>query len=83
MKIEKLLQRILGLCFDSTKEIDVSGIAKLSVLDNIDESFFELTSNDLRTIENNLDNIQRGVTEFTDCDNVKLPLDKDAIINNL
>jgi len=83
LKIEKLLQRILGLCFDSTKEIDVSGIAKLSVLDNIDESFFELTSNDLRTIENNLDNIQRGVTEFTDCDNVKLPLDKDAIINNL
>lgn len=83
LKIEKFLQRILGLCFDNTKEIDVSGIAKLSVLDNIDESFFELTSNDLRTIENDLDNIQRGVTEFTDCDNVKLPLNREAIINNL
>ena len=83
LKIEKYLQRILGLCFDNTKEIDVSGIAKLSVLDNIDESFFELTANDLRTIENDLDNIQRGVTEFTDCDNVKLPLNTQAIINNL
>ena len=37
---ERILQRILGLCFDTTKEIDVSGIAKLSV-DLIDESFFE------------------------------------------
>ena len=83
LKIEKLLQRILGLCFDNGKEIDVSGIAKLSVLDNIDESFFELTSNDLRTIENELDNIQKGVTEFTDCDNVKLPVNTEAIIEQI
>ena len=80
LKIEKLLQRILGLCFDNTKEIDVSGIAKLSVLDNLDESFFEFTNNDLRTIENDLDNIKKGVVEFTDCDNVKLPLDTEAVI---
>jgi len=83
LKIEKLLQRILGLCFDNTKEIDVSGIAKLSVSDNIDESFFELNSTDLRNIENQLDNIQKGVTEFTDCDDVKLPINTEAIINGI
>ena len=77
------MQRILGLCFDNTKEIDVSGIAKLSVSDNLDESFFELTDNELRTIENELDNIQNGVTEFTDCNNVKLPIDTGAIINGI
>ena len=82
-KFEKVMQRILGLCFDNTKEIDVSGIAKLSVSDNLDESFFELTDNELRTIENELDNIQNGVTEFTDCNNVKLPIDTGAIINGI
>ncbi len=80
-KFAKILQRILGLCFDNTKEIDVSGISKLSVLDNIDESFFEFTNNDLRIIENEVDNFQKGVTEFTDCDNVKLPVDNQAVIN--
>ena len=47
-KFEKVIQRILGLCFDSNKEIDVSGTAKLSSLDNLDDSFFEMTSSDLR-----------------------------------
>ena len=32
-KFEKILQRVLGLCFDAAEEIDVSGNAKLSVLD--------------------------------------------------
>lgn len=80
-KFAKLLQRVLGLCFDNTKEIDVSGISKLSVLDNIDESFFEFTNNDLRIIENEIDNFQKGVVEFTDCDNVKLPVDNQSVIN--
>lgn len=80
-KTMKYLQRILGLCFDTTKEIDVSGISKVSALDNIDESFFEFTNNDLRIIENELDNFTKGVIEFTDCDNVKLPVDNQAIIN--
>ncbi len=33
--------------FDEKKEIDVSGTAKLSELDGIDESFFEFTEMDL------------------------------------
>lgn len=82
-KLMKILQRILGLCFDNTKEIDVSGIAKLSVLDNIDDTFFEFTGNDLRTIENELENFTKGVAEFTDCNNVKLPINNQAVINEI
>ena len=50
-KFEKILQRILGLCFDNNKEIDVQGTAKLGQLDNIDQSFFEMAPVDLKNIE--------------------------------
>ena len=40
---EKLLARIMGLCFDNRNEIDVSGTAKIAPLDGVDNSFFELT----------------------------------------
>lgn len=85
-RLSRIIARILGLCFDSNREIDVSGIAKISEIDNIDESFFELSSVDLRQIENELSNIRKGVAEFKDCDNVELPIDTDNIIdfiNNL
>jgi hypothetical protein len=71
----------LGLCFDDRSEIDVSGVAKVAPLDGIDESFFELTDVDLRTIENELSNIQRGVVEYPDCTTVKLPIDTEALFN--
>lgn len=77
---ERILQRILGLCFDTTNEIDVSGISKLSV-DLIDESFFEMDEIDLRIIDERINNIQQGVTEFEDCDNVKLPVQVDDMLN--
>ena len=73
-KLQVILQRILGLCFDNQKEIDVSGIAKLSVNEQLDDSFFQMSSIDLRNIENDVENIIKGVVEFTDCDNVKLPM---------
>ena len=79
-KFEKILQRILGLCFDQAEEIDVSGNAKLSVLDLIDESFFELNSTELKEIDERINNIKRGVVEFTDCDNVKVPVNYDATL---
>jgi len=78
-----ILQRILGLCFDSTKEIDVQGTAKVGQLDNIDESFFEMSSADLRNIENDVNNMVQGITEFTDCDNLKLPVDTQSIISSM
>lgn len=76
---ERILQRILGLCFDTTNEIDVSGISKLSV-DLIDESFFEMSEIDLRIIDDRINNIQGRVTEFEDCDNVKLPVQVEDMI---
>jgi len=82
-KFSIIIQRILGLCFDSRKEIDVSGTAKLSDLDNLDESFFELTSFDLRNIENDISDIQQGVIEFTDCDNIKVPIDIKGILDEI
>lgn len=77
------IQRILGLCFDNAREIDVSGISKLSPIDNIDDSFFELSDLDLRKIETKIANIQNGVVEFEECDNVKLPVNSAAILDAL
>lgn len=85
-KVLLILQRILGLCFDKTKEIDVSGTAKLSESDGIDESFFEFTEIDLRIIDQTISDIKLGVVEFEECDTVKLPVNSGDIltaINNL
>jgi len=78
-----ILQRILGLCFDSRREIDVSGVSKIAELDGVDESFFELTEVDLRNIDLRISNIQNGVMEFQDCENVKLPVDFETIVDEL
>ena len=80
---QKILTRIMGLCFDERSEIDVSGNAKVAPLDGVNESFFELTDIDVREIESKLSNIQRGVIEYQDCTNVKLPVDTQDIFNNL
>jgi hypothetical protein len=82
-KFELIIQRVLGLCFDSRKEIDVSGIAKLSELSDIDDSFFEFTDLDLRFIESRIQNIKNGVVEFEGCDNVKVPVDFNSIFSSL
>jgi HPt (histidine-containing phosphotransfer) domain-containing protein len=82
-KFELILQRILGLCFDSRSEIDVSGVSKIAELDGVNDSFYELTEVDLRNIENRISNIQNGVTEYEDCGNVKLPVDYETITDEL
>ena len=82
-KLDILVQRILGLCFDNRSEIDVSGIAKLAELDGVDESFFEFTDIDLRNIDQRVTNIKNGVIEFEDCGEVKVPVDYDTIIKEL
>jgi len=78
-----IAQRILGLCFDSRQEIDVSGTAKIAELDGVDDSFFELTEVDLRNIDNEITNVQNGVMEFVDCENVKLPVDSQNLVDQL
>jgi HPt (histidine-containing phosphotransfer) domain-containing protein len=77
------LQRILGLCFDSRREIDVSGISKIAELDGVDETFFETTEVDLRNIDIRINNIQNGIIELVDCDNVQVPVDYETIIDEL
>ena len=80
---QKILTRVLGLCFDDRTEIDVSGISKVAPLDGVDETFFELTDIDSRQIESSLSNIKEGVIEYQDCTNVKLPVNTQDIFNNL
>jgi len=82
-KFERYIARILGLCFDNRKQIDVSGVAKVAELDGIDESFYELTQIELRNVENKVSNIQNGVVEFEDCDTEKLPVNADQIVDAL
>ena len=82
-KFSAIIQRVLGLCFDNTKEIDVSGIAKIAELDGIDDSFFEFNEIDLRNIEQRITNVKNGVVEFLSCENVKLPVNFEEIIDGL
>jgi len=85
-KVLLVIKRLLGLCFDSTKEIDVGGAAKVSEIDNIDESYFEFDEIDLRTIDQKISDVKLGVVEFEECETVKLPVDSQSIveaINNL
>lgn len=81
-KFERILMRVLGLCFDEAKEIDVSGVSKISQTP-IDDAFFEFSDLDLRLIEQEVENVKNGVVEFEDCQNVKLPVDSDAILDSI
>jgi ElaB/YqjD/DUF883 family membrane-anchored ribosome-binding protein len=84
-KFDIFVSRILGLCFDNRQEIDVSGVAKIAELGDIDDKFFELTEIDLRNIDQRVTNFQNGVIEYLECTNAKLPVNanqiNDAIIN--
>ena len=78
-----LVSRILGLCFDDRREIDVSGVSKVAELDGVDDNFFELNEIDLRNIELEISNVQNGIMEFEDCDNIKLPVDSGSLVSQL
>lgn len=80
---QRILNRIMGLCFDSNEEINVSGIAKVAPLDGVDQSFFELTDVDLRIIESEISNVKLGVFEYIDCTNIKQPLNDNEALDNL
>jgi hypothetical protein len=82
-KFNLIVARVLGLCFDDRREIDVSGVAKVAELDGVDDSFFELNEIDLRNIEVEISNIQNGIMEFVDCDNIKLPVDSEVLVDEL
>lgn len=79
-KFGRLLARILGLCFDNRAEIDVGGIAKIGELDNLDDSFFELTDLDLMAVYQQISNIQNNAIQFEGCDNVNFPVNSFEIV---
>lgn len=73
-KFYVILQRILGMCFDFSQEIDVGGISKYPEYDDTTDSLFEFTPLDLSIIENEINIIRSGVVEFVDCNNIQLPV---------
>jgi hypothetical protein len=82
-QFEKILQRILGLCFDNKQEIDVSGSGKLDALDQIDDSFFVLSPKEMVEVENKVKNILENVVQYRDCGTVSLPVNVDANLSLL
>jgi hypothetical protein len=72
-KFQKILRRVLGICFDNTTEIDVSGVGKLDQLDQVDNDIFEFNEEDELLIQSQVANILAGVVEFADCGSAKLP----------
>ena len=82
-KVLLIMQRILGLCSDSNKEINVGASSKVSEVDNVDESFYEFNDIDLRIIEQSISDIKLGVVEFEECDNIKVPLNLEATLTAL
>lgn len=77
-EFEKILQRILGLCFDNKQEIDVSGSGKLDSLDQIDDSFFVLSPQEMVEVENKVKNVLESVVQYRDCGTLLLPVNADA-----
>lgn len=82
-KFEKILQRILGLCFDNRQEIDVSGSGKLDPLDQIDDSFFVLSPKEMVEVENKVKNVLESVVQYRDCGTLSLPVNADANLSLL
>lgn len=79
----KVMKRLMGICDDPNKKIDVSGNAKLSEENFIDDTFFEIKPSDLKSLDREVNNIINGVMEFESCDGVKLPVNEQGIINIL
>ena len=77
-QFEKILQRILGLCFDNKQEIDVSGSGKLDPLDQIDDSFFVLSPKEMVDVENKVKNVLENVVQYRVCGTLSLPVNVDA-----
>ena len=82
-KFDLILKRIMGVCTDPTKKIDVQGTAKLSELDTIDDSFFDISNQELRNIETQINNTLQGNVEFEGCDGIILPIPVKATLENL
>jgi hypothetical protein len=70
----------MGICEPGSSEIDVSGVAKISELDNLDDNFFTFTETELNDINQVSSNQKRGIVQYVDCDNVDLPVNNDILL---
>jgi hypothetical protein len=79
-KFIKFVKRIMGICSDPSKKIDISGSAKLSDLDLIDDSFFDISPQELLEIDFKNELTINGLVTFEDCDTVNLPVNVGAAV---
>ncbi len=82
-KFIKFMKRIMGICSDPSKKIDISGSGKFSDLDLIDDSFFDVSPQELREIQEKCERTVNGLVTFEDCDSVNLPLNVQASVQIL
>ena len=68
----------MGICDDTNNDIDVSAVGHLQE-DDVDDSFFEFDSQDLREIQEETDLKMKGLIKFTDCTQIEKPVDINAI----
>jgi hypothetical protein len=78
-KFLKVVKRLMGICTDTTKKIDITGNGKMSDLDLIDDSFFEVSSAEQQDIEETVNRKINGLVTFEDCGNVNLPVNTPAV----
>lgn len=82
-KFTTILYRIMGICEPGSSEIDVSGVAKVSELDNLDDEFFSFTEIELNDINLVSSNQKKGVVQYVDCDNIDLPVNNSVILQQV
>jgi hypothetical protein len=82
-KLDIIIQKILGMCFDNKKEIDVSGVGKLDQQDQSDENSLELSELETQILEERVKNLYAGVIELVSCEGIKLPVTSPTIISLL
>lgn len=78
-KFMLLIERLCGKCFDNTEEIDVSGIAKISELDDETDNFFTFSEIELKKIDTNINNYLNKIIDFDSCGVVNQPIDYEII----
>jgi hypothetical protein len=82
-KFVTILNRIIGICEPGSSEIDVSGVAKVSELDNLDDTFFTFSEIELNDINQLSNNQKKGVIQYVDCDNIELPVNNEILLQEL
>ena len=68
----------MGICVDPKRKIDITGTAKLSDQDLIDDSFFELTNIERQEINDTVNRKLNNLATFENCGTINLPINTQA-----